>query len=153
MRQHDIISSLLLCLVGAAFAWGGFHLGFGALNAPGAGFIPVLIGGLLSLLSVVLLLITAAKHPAQPETGSRAAKTHWRNVVPALISLILYILLLNPLGYVVTTCFFLLYLLKFIGGKRWGASIAISVMASVASYLVFKVLLEVRLPAGMFHLG
>jgi putative tricarboxylic transport membrane protein len=153
VRKNDIYSSIALCLTGLAFVCGGLHLGFGSLSTPGAGFMPIIVGGALFSLSVALLASTMIAGSLQERVSFWQEKTSWRKVVPALLSLVCYLLFLDYLGYITTTSLFLIYLLKFIGKRRWASSILVGIVASIASYFVFKAGLEVRLPAGIFNIG
>ena len=153
MRKNDLYSSIALCLTGLAFIYGGLRLGFGSLSTPGPGFMPILVGGALSSLSIVLVALTLIAGPSQERTSFWQEKTSWRKVLFVLLSLIFYLLFLNPIGYIITTSLFLIYLLKFIGKKGWRSSVLVGLVASAVSYFVFKVVLEVRLPAGMINIG
>jgi putative tricarboxylic transport membrane protein len=149
MRSNDLYSSIALCLTGLAFLCGGLRLGFGSLSTPGPGFMPIIVGAALSSLSIILVALTLIAGPSQERVTFWQEKTSWRKVLSGLLSLILYLLFLNPMGYLITTSLFLIYLLRFVGKRRWSSSVLVGLLACVASYFVFKVVLEVRLPAGM----
>ncbi len=153
MRKNDLYSSIALCLTGLAFIYGGLHLGFGSLSTPGPGFMPIIVGGALFLLSIVLLAQTLIAGSLQEKLSFWQEKTSWRKVSFVLLSLIFFLVFLNYLGYIITTSLFLIYLLKFIGKRGWSSSILVGIVASVASYFVFKAGLEVRLPVGIINIG
>ena len=152
VRNSDFYASLLWVLVGLGFLWGGIKLGVGVLNKPGPGFLPIVIGGVLCLLSIALFIATlSAKQLPKQESFWKGEKS-WKRVLASLLSLILYIIFLDYLGYIITTFLLFIYLLKLLGKKGWVASIVIAILASLLSYLLFNVAMEVRLPKGLLNI-
>ena len=150
MKIYDLLSSLLCLVIGLAFVAGGIHMGLGPIHAPGAGFFPAFVGGILSLLSLGLLLKTAL------EKGSLSArqpfwkeKDSWVKVSLVVGSLIFYMAFLEFLGYIATTILFILFLLKLVGKKSWLVSVVMAVLVSMGSYALFKMALGVYLPKGL----
>lgn len=153
MRNSDSWSSLVWLLVGLGFIAGGLRMGIGPLNAPGPGFFPALIGGVFSLLSMALFITTfLAKGQPSEERSFWKEKKSWRKVLLSLLSLVFYLISLDYLGYRITTFLFILFLLKFVGKRRWGSSILIALLVSWASYAVFKTGLGVSLPKGLIKI-
>ena len=153
MQKNDLYSSVALCLTGLAFMVGGLRLGFGSLHTPGPGFMPMIVGGALSSLSFVLIVLTLMGGPLRGRLTFWQENGNWRKIFFAFLSLIFFLVFVNYLGYLITTSLFLIYLLRFIGKRAWGSSVLVGVIASVASYFVFKVVLEVRLPIGIVNVG
>jgi putative tricarboxylic transport membrane protein len=148
VRNNDSVSGLFCLCLGLVFMGGGLKMGLGPWNAPGPGFFPAVIGAILSSLSGVLL-VTASRKKGTPESGSFwKRKGSWRKILPSLLSLFFYLAFLDFLGYLLTTGLFILFLLKFVGKKRWGASILMAVIASAGSYALFRMGLGVLLPRG-----
>lgn len=135
------------------FVIGGLKLGFGHFGAPGPGFLPTLIGGILAGLSLGLFVKSVLVKAELEGTASFwKEKGSWRKVSFTLLSLILYLALLNYLGYMLTTFLFLGYLIKFIGKRGWVLSIFVSILATLVSYNVFSRWLGVPLPSGIFRI-
>jgi putative tricarboxylic transport membrane protein len=61
---------------------------------------------------------------------------------------LLYALVIERLGFLLTTFFFLIIWMRLIERIRWGRLISISVGATAGLYLIFVFFLEVPLPAG-----
>jgi putative tricarboxylic transport membrane protein len=76
----------------------------------------------------------------------------WRKVLLSLLSLVFYLISLDYLGYRITTFFFILFLLKFVGQRKWGSSILIAILVSWGSYALFKTGLGVSLPKGLIKI-
>jgi hypothetical protein len=149
MKSRDTGSSLVFLIVGLSFVAGGLRMGLGPLNAPGAGFFPMVVGGLFSLLSGALLVKTLA---ADKTDGEKAnfwrEERSWIRISLSLLSLVFFLAALNSLGYILTTALFILFLLKVVGKKGWKVSILIAIAASLGSYALFRMGLGVLLPKG-----
>ena len=127
-------------------------MGIGPLNAPGPGFFPTLIGGTFSLLSVALFVTTLpTKDRLREGGGFWKEKGSWRKVLASLLSLVFFLISLDYLGYRITTFLFILFLLKFVGQRKWGSSILIAILVSWGSYAIFKTGLGVSLPKGWIN--
>jgi putative tricarboxylic transport membrane protein len=150
VRNNDFESSLFCLILGLVFITGGLRMGLGPLNAPGPGFFPAVIGGILSSLSAVLF-VTASRRKGPSEKTRVFKKGSWGKILPCLLSLIFYLAFLDYLGYILTTTLFIFFLLKVVGRKRWGPSILMAVVVSVSSYALFRMGLGVLLPKGFIH--
>jgi putative tricarboxylic transport membrane protein len=153
VRNSDSRSSLVWLFVGLGFVAGGLKMGIGPLNAPGPGFFPVLVGGVFSLLSMALFMSTfLAKDQLSERRSFWKEKKSCRKVSLSLLSLVFYLISLNYLGYLITTFLFILFLLKFVGQRKWGPSILIAILVSWGSYAIFKTGLGVALPKGLIQI-
>jgi len=153
MKSRDAGSSLVLMIIGLSFIAGGLRMGLGPLNAPGAGFFPVTIGGLFSLLSGALFVKSfLAGGPDREKTGFWREERSWVRVSLSLLSLVFYLIALNYLGYIFTTALFILFLLKVVGKKGWKISLFMAVIVSLSSYALFRMGLGVSLPKGWISL-
>ena len=118
MIGRDRAAAAVLLLFGLGGTVEAYRLTIGAPGRPGPGFFPFWLALALSLVALALLAAAA------------------------------YAGALEPLGFLLTTFLFLLFMLRAIEPRRWISSIAISAATAVASHLVFKVWLAVQLPAG-----
>lgn len=149
MKIYDWVSGLLCLIVGLAFVAGGVRMGLGPLDAPGSGFFPTMIGGILSALSLALLTATAlGKMQVMEPRPFWKEPNGWVKVSLVVLSLIFYMAALEYLGYIATTIVFILFLLRFVGKKSWGISLAMALLVSLGSYALFKMALGVYLPRG-----
>jgi putative tricarboxylic transport membrane protein len=127
---------------------GGVKMGLGPLNAPGPGFFPAAIGGVLSSLSAALLVTAARRQGPSEKKSIWKHEGSWAKILPSLLSLVFYLTFLDILGYLLTTSLFILFLLKFVGRKGWGVSILMALIVSASSYALFRMGLGVLLPRG-----
>ncbi len=108
---------------------------------PGPGMFPLWISGLLMLLAALYI---GASWKAGPAPGAMPGRREARNILFIVISMALFVLLLPTLGFNVCAALFLFALL--FRAYRWYAGLAISVGTTAVLYLLFGVLLDVRLP-------
>jgi len=149
MKRYDIISSAGIGLLGLLVIAGGLELGFGQWQDPGQGFMPVLAGVLLSFLSALWLVMTIMKR--QDLTAAKkffATARSPKNVVVVLLSLVGYAILLRPLGFVITTFLFLLFLFRAMKPQRWSKAVLTALIVSAACLILFGILLQVQFPEG-----
>lgn len=118
-------------------------------GVPGPGFLPLWLA--LGILGTGLILLWQAIRP-----GIRIADviawpdaTGWRNVGLVLGSLVAALLLLQPLGFLLTVTLFMAVVIFFLGIRSWITVICAPLLASIVLYLVFAVFLQVPLPKGV----
>jgi putative tricarboxylic transport membrane protein len=68
----------------------------------------------------------------------------------AVISLVAYALLVEKLGFLITTTLLLMVLLKGMGTKKWITVVMVSVLTSLITYFAFTYL-RLRLPMGILN--
>ena len=131
-------------VLGLYFMQQGLQLRLGSISNPGAGFMPFVIGIILigfCVASAVPLLMPAAK--ANPV---RLEFQRLRGPAIVVVSMIAYALVLERVGFVVSTAVLIVFLAKFVGGTTLIRATALGVLATAVCYVVFGVLLGVRLP-------
>ncbi len=118
--------------------WESLRINLGTSKEPGSGFLPFCAGVILSVLSLVLI---------RRGWGLRESmKPHPRRVILALVSLFVYCLVLDSIGFIVAT-FFLVGVLFRLGEPRsWFALVGMSALVTFLAYLVFGILLHVYFP-------
>lgn len=142
------MSSSVWFLVGIAVCLGSLQYRLGTPASPGTGFMPFLTGVAICLFSGIgLIQATLRKRRGEGWTPLLRGVA-WKNAFVILVSLLAYVLLLKPLGFVITTAVFIAFLLRVISPQRWFVVIAGSVLTAFASYLIFDVWLKAQLPKG-----
>jgi putative tricarboxylic transport membrane protein len=153
MRRKDIISGIFLLFVGAFFIINALCLDVGTFSDPGPGLIPLLPGILLLIISAALVLKSYMGKESQGEGEDSAAhlanSLKWPPVVSiTLLAMLVFAIVLQYLGFVVSSILIMLFLFKFIGKHTWIRS-ALGAASSVGiCYLVFQVWLSVQFPIG-----
>jgi putative tricarboxylic transport membrane protein len=118
--------------------------------APGPEFLSLWAGILLASLSVVLI-VSASLWPADPKKKAifPSGRT-LMSVVLLMASLAAYIFMLDVIGYLTGTFLLIGFLLRVVMRGKWKSSLLVALLASVSLYVIFQVMLEVRLPKNMF---
>lgn len=146
-RTIGIFAIVIAVPTGIA-AW---NYGIGTPRSPGAGFWPLLVVVLMSALALRQIILPEGEHTASqgvPEPESR-----WFRLGVAFVTIVAYIVMLEPVGYVLTTTLFLLAQLRVVESRSWRLSLITSVTAAVLSFVIFRILLKVPLPEGILSLA
>ena len=121
---------------------------------PGPGLMPFCSASFLLLLSLYLLISPFLKKgtPVEPQTFKREMreKPHFSRIILVLLLLFGYALVLEPLGYLVTTFLALLFLFKMMTLK-WKYSLFVSLTTTLITYFGFTYL-GLLLPDGIIKL-
>lgn len=112
---------------------------------PGPGFLPVIIGGAILILSFILL-VQAVRNS---ESNSDAKKIINPKMAATVLGLALYIILMKPLGYILSTFIFCLIQFHFWGAFKWYKTLTISLVSALAMYFVFIYWIGIPLRAGL----
>ena len=80
-----------------------------------------------------------------------ARRSKLAKVALVLLSLFLYVGLVERLGFVPVTLLLFLFLLAVIEKKKWSFALLVSVIVTALSYLVFETALESQLPKGLLE--
>lgn len=149
-RDRDVTSSMFWILIGILFCIGGLHYGIRRSGIPGPGFLPFATGLILVALSLILLLSRFLKR--RDEAGAIGEPMPrgeaLRRILKALGALCLYVLILEPLGFLLTTFLFMILALR-LEPRRWTFILTLAIGATAFFFLLFKVLLRVPLPPGI----
>ncbi|WP_420175903.1 tripartite tricarboxylate transporter TctB family protein [Luteococcus sp. OSA5] len=145
----------------------------------GPGFVPVVAGGLILLASawdVMVAMLEAKQHADERGEGAtleavadsataagaapaeeldamgRTEKQRNRAVVLVFAILATMVLLVNLIGLLLSLTLMVIVLLWFIEKKKWWQALLGGALALAFGFLVFGILLEVPLPAGLLGL-
>ncbi|MER5392972.1 tripartite tricarboxylate transporter TctB family protein [Saccharopolyspora sp. NPDC002686] len=145
-----------LALLGAGFALSAF--GYGVLlpeSRIGPGFLPLVAGGLLAVLSV-LLLVEQLRRP-QPSSAVRGVDDFGRTpqqrvwiLRRVFVLLPVAVALVPVLGMVCALGVLVLVISTWLERRRLLPAVLLSASSAAAMYVVFAVVLQVPLPTGVF---
>ena len=146
VNTSDRWSSFFWLLLSIFICVESYRLGLGSYHSPGAGFLPFWTGMILAALSILLFILTWG---ADEEGRVFAERTQWRSIVFALALMLAYALVIEKLGFVISTLLFVAALLRFVEHKSWRAAGATALITALATYVVFELWLQSQLPAGI----
>jgi putative tricarboxylic transport membrane protein len=144
-KIRAVLLPLVFLLVGLWICLEAMQLPFGSFRMPAAGFFPLLLGVTLSLLSLVLLAIDLLTEPS----GSGAVMSPRPEILMLIGALFASAWLFERVGFLLTMMAFLVVVLKTLGQLRWTTALALALVGSIASYLVFDRVLLITLPSGI----
>jgi putative tricarboxylic transport membrane protein len=157
--KPDKASSSVWLIFGIAVVYGSYKLGPGTLRHPGPGFLTFWSGIIFCFLSGLVFLRgrTASEEEETKTVKQLWAGLNWSKAVVVALAIFLYALTFTYLGFLFSTTLLLIFLLRAIEPGRWRMAIIGSVLASLASFIVFDLWLLVQLPHSflenfLFHL-
>ena len=143
--MRDVAAAVVLLFVAAAAFLGGRGLPFGAIAVPGPGFFPLVVAGALGGVAGLLLARAVMAVPAPAAPLARGARSR---LVAVVIALFAFTAVLESLGFVAATFLLMVVLFRVVEQHRWTIVVAESAAAAIASHVLFKTWLGVRLPPG-----
>jgi hypothetical protein len=152
-KQVKKVEGLFWVSVGLFICFLAWKSKLGSFREPGPGFVAFISGlfvsvvGLVIVLSAFLSKISPLNGPNPDFTFSIAS---WRRLIYTMALLLIYGLLLNPLGYILTTFLVMWGLFYGLERKRGGWSFLASTLTVAVTYLVFEVWLRCQFPRGIF---
>lgn len=143
--------SLIWLIFGILITAGSVRLNLGGFHNPGPGFLPFITGVILTGLSLMVFVQSGrAGEQARRKPFLINRQRAWKATV-TLIALLVYAVAMNYVGFLVGTTLFLAFLLWAVEPQRWYVVLFGSLLASVASFTIFEILLKSPLPKGIFE--
>ena len=164
--QNDLFSGIVLggfaiaYLIGAAMIKIPKMLSSSFLNASS---VPKLWGTLLLILGIILVIRgvrvmkaeKAAGNVPEKKTAAQMVKDFWsanRAVIEMFVVLLIYIALIQPVGFLISTFLFLFAefnILTYKEDRKLGFSIIFALVCAVGIYVMFKYGFKMPLPQGI----
>lgn len=150
-RRFQSIVAAAFLLLSVAYGIGSLLLPMGTLERPGPGFFPSIVALVMAALSGPLLWrFLRIKEPQPLGEHSFPRGPNLQRVLALGGSLILFAVLLQPLGYRITSALLMGTVLRLLGMRHWDRIALSAVLATAISYWLFALLLDVPLPPGYF---
>jgi putative tricarboxylic transport membrane protein len=141
----DRLVLILFIVLGGGIMAQSVNLSLGNFHNPGPGFMPFILGFSMILLSLLSYV------ESRPE-ADRQKMNLLKEEKPILLifgGLILYLFLMNILGFYVSTFLLLMYLIRACGLKEGWRSVWISAATVIVVYVVFYKLFIIPFPEGV----
>jgi hypothetical protein len=151
VERLDRWSGLFWFGIAVAVCVHSVNLGVGSFRDPGIGFIFFWCGVVLGMLSLVLQIKTCLdKKKGSPEIQrGPVLNVRWSKVGTILFVLVVYALIFEWVGALLSTALLIAFLMRAIEAKKWYIVASVALVSAISVYVLFKVLLNVRLPAGL----
>lgn len=145
------IGGLFWLAVGLGSIFGSIQLGVGTFRNPGSGFLSLLAGFFICLMALIVLFQSFFLNPGgQAKLSALWQGTRWRRPLTISILLVVYILLLETTGFLLTSLFTLLIMFKGIEKLAWRRSLILAIAISAIAFVLFNHVLKATLPRGIF---
>ncbi|QRG65306.1 tripartite tricarboxylate transporter TctB family protein [Brevibacillus choshinensis] len=148
----DRFGSILFALIGAMFVVESRSISASAYGSQvGPNIFPLGLGIILILLSLRSFWETLKKK--NPQATNASEKGNYRRFLSILAATLLYVFLLEVLGYVISTFLFLAFAFRMMGNGSLVKSIVVSLAFSAGVYYLYVYLLQGTLPPFPAWLG
>ncbi|MCJ7783060.1 MAG: tripartite tricarboxylate transporter TctB family protein [Desulfobacterales bacterium] len=146
-RDANLWTGLFLMVFSGAVISEAIQLEIGTPKSPGSGF---MIFGAASVLGLLELhQFIKSLHFQGREVKPAPEEIRWKRIVSVILANIIYIFLLQPVGYLLCTFLLLCFLFQIHEKGRWVSAVGGAALTSFLSYLVFSRMLQLHLPRGL----
>lgn len=149
VKWRESVASLVLCGLGIAITIQALRLRFGSWEEPGPGFFPFWSGAILASLSFLVFVKAFLGPPSEGELWR--LRERWGQLALVVGVLLGYALVLEALGFLLSTFVLLVVLFRLMRAGRLLTAIGSSGAISALVYVVFKFWLGVQLPSGLLR--
>jgi putative tricarboxylic transport membrane protein len=152
-NKKDFLSGSFFLLLGFYLAFRSMQLSVWSRFGPDEGFIPLLtaviiIGICLVIIIKSLSLTQGQKKEETPEKQKKEIGSIFK-VSLYILLIMLYGLLLEKVGFLITSSLFLFIMLKYVEKQSWRMTTFVGVASMITSYLLFVYFLGILLPRGL----
>lgn len=149
-RPGEVAFAVFLSLFSIALLWNAYGIsGFEALSGPGT--VPMLTAAVMLITALVSLAHTLRRPLIGSESIARDILP--RQVLIFFVLLVLYGILLRPLGFLPTSALFLIASVKLLGRYGLGFSMLVSLGTLAMVWIVFRLIFSVLMPEGIVPEG
>jgi len=149
MGRADWISGIFWLCFAVLVCIESRRLGLGTLHKPGPGFLFFWTSIFLGIMALVVLIRAwVAKKIGEPKE-SIFGKQNTGKIIFVLISLFLYAIFMETVGFIPVTLLLFIFLLGIIEKKRWFFTAFVSIVVTACAYLIFETWLKSQLPKGL----
>jgi putative tricarboxylic transport membrane protein len=147
-RAHQVTA--VVCLVFAALVMRrSLAMRLHTPLGPGPGYFPFWLAVIFGGLAVVMLVQATVGRSAAGPADLVATSAGYRRIGAILGALVGAVVLMNPLGFRLTSLAFYLFLLTTLRRPSWMVTLLVAVAGSFGVYHVFANFLRITLPVGL----
>jgi putative tricarboxylic transport membrane protein len=143
------VGGIFWLIFGLLVVFGAFRLGLGTLQAPGSGFLSFLAGAFVLLTAVIVLAQSFLGKDNQVKLSALWKDSKWWRPVAVALLMLAYVLILERVGFLLTSFLFLLIMFKWVEKFPWPKAVLVTLAVVTCSYLLFHTLLKASLPQGV----
>jgi putative tricarboxylic transport membrane protein len=146
------LAGLVLLAASVAILFAVFAIpGRGGYSSSGPRFVPLIVAIGLILLTAAFLARTWVRPDMElaERSAEEDAATHWATPALLLVAMVAYALLMEPVGYILSTAAFFVPVARLLGSRSLVRDVVIGLVAGVGLFTAFTQYLGVSLPAGL----
>ena len=144
------IGGFFWLLFGCAAMYGGWGLGLGNMQESGSGFLTFVAGAFVSLMALIVIVQSFRGDPAAQVRVSDLWKgVMWWRAIAITGLILLFIISFETIGFFVCSFLLLVIIMRWLEGLAWMTCLLIPTIATVTTYVVFKTMMKISLPAGI----
>lgn len=152
MKKGNFIVSIVCAILGITIIT--VALGYPTAEdygtgVPGPGLWPIVISAIM-LLCAVLLMAQTLRMKDEENKEIELWTPNTRRVYISMLILALYCVILQPVGYIISTTLMQCTFIQWFGKKKPYITLAIALVITLVSYFAFKLLLNVPMDFGFF---
>ncbi|MCG1009655.1 tripartite tricarboxylate transporter TctB family protein [Salinicoccus sp. ID82-1] len=148
LKTNNQRISLVLLAIAGAYLYFTYNLPAYAYTQIDADMVPKGLGWLLVLLSIMLFFARDSETEEQRERRNIPRKEVLALLIVTGMTL-LYIFLLEMLGFVLVTALFIFFCSWFLGYRQFITNAVVSIIFPVILYMLFTQFLRIDLPQGL----
>jgi len=145
-KGADFWTGLFLMIFSGWVINEAFDLELGTPQSPGSGF---MVFGAAAVLGIMAVLQFIKSMVSREETGEPHEKVRLWRVIAVIAANIVYIAVLESVGYLLCTFLLLCFMFQVYEKGSWFWALGGAALASLASYVLFSKLLQLNLPKGL----
>jgi putative tricarboxylic transport membrane protein len=145
------VAGLIFLFIGMLFFADSLRLSWGSWAEPGPAPFPLAVSLLLSIAGIIKI-VQARKEE------DRGGRIEWRTFIRGFLTplkilgtTLIFILVLERLGYLIATFLFMLILFLWVCRYRVWIALGLSAAIGAGSWYFFEVILKVQLPEGLLR--
>lgn len=147
-RAHQVTA--VVCIVFAAFVMRrSLALRLHTPLGPGPGYFPFWLSAVFGGLGLIMLVQATSGRVETGPADLLPTPAGSRRIAAILGALVGAVVLMNPLGFRLTSLAFYLFLLTTLSRTRWVVTLLVAVAGSFGVYHVFASFLRITLPVGL----
>lgn len=152
--EGELTFMLLLLAFSIFMLWVAYNISkFESLSSAGA--FPMVATAVMALCAMRIVWRTVRLERAHALDGESRSARFVRQITPRVgiaftVVIVAYMVLLEPLGFLLASCLFLVMSMRLLGSQRWGLNLLVSVLSLGAIHVIFQTMFSVVLPTGIW---
>lgn len=151
MERKDLISGIFWLVLGILFTFWSSSYQIGSFAEPGPGLLPLMLGILLILFSLILVARGVRAYRSPQTELALSLPGSWKRIAYTLVVLVVATVSFEKVGYLLTIFLFMVLLMLWTEWRNMKKVLLTAVLTTLAVYLVFILLLKQPFPAGLLR--